>query len=240
MKIAIIGYGKMGRMIEATCLERGHEVALIIDKANQNELNTERLKHIDAAIDFSTPDSAFDNIMTCIEANTPIVSGTTGWLDKKLEVENACKANNASFLYASNFSIGVNLLFVMNQKLASLMNGFDNYQCEIEETHHIHKLDAPSGTAISLADDILKNIQRLDNWKLNENTEIKQTDLPITAIREGEVTGKHTITYDSDVDTISLSHEAKNRKGFALGAVMAAEYLKDKKGIYTMQDMLAI
>lgn len=240
MKIAIIGYGKMGRMIESTCLERGHEVALIIDKANHNELNTKHLKHIDAAIDFSTPDSAFDNIMTCIEANTPIVSGTTGWLDKKLEVENACKANNASFLYASNFSIGVNLLFVMNQKLASLMNGFDNYQCNIEETHHIQKLDAPSGTAISLADDILKNIQRLDNWKLNENTEIKQTDLPITAIREGEVTGKHTITYDSDVDTISLSHEAKNRKGFALGAVMAAEYLKNKKGIYTMQDMLAI
>jgi 4-hydroxy-tetrahydrodipicolinate reductase len=240
MKIAIIGYGKMGRMIESTCLERGHEVALIIDKANQNELNTERLKHIDAAIDFSTPDSAFDNIMTCIEANTPIVSGTTGWLNKKTEVENACKTNNASFFYASNFSIGVNLLFTINQKLAKLMNGFDNYQCKIEETHHIHKLDAPSGTAISLADDILKNIQRLDNWKLNENTEIKQADLPITAIREGEVTGKHTITYDSDVDTISLSHEAKNRKGFALGAVMAAEYLKDKKGIYTMQDMLAI
>ncbi|MDA3911814.1 MAG: 4-hydroxy-tetrahydrodipicolinate reductase [Bacteroidales bacterium] len=240
MKVAIIGYGKMGHMIEATCLERGHEIALVVDKANQNDLNSENLSRVDAAIDFSTPDSAFDNIMKCIEANTPIVSGTTGWLNRKSEIENACKANNASFFYASNFSIGVNLLFAINQKLARLMDGFDNYQCEIEETHHIHKLDAPSGTAISLADDIVKNIRRLDKWKLAENTEINRNDLQITAIREGEVTGKHTITYESNVDTISLSHEAKNRKGFALGAVMAAEFSRDKKGIYTMQDMLAI
>lgn len=240
MKIAIIGYGKMGQMVETISLEHGHEIVLIIDKANQHDLNTENLSQVDAAIDFSTPDSAFENIITCIEANTPIVSGTTGWLNKKSEVEAACKLQNASFLYASNFSIGVNLLFAMNQKLANLMNGFDNYHCEIKETHHIQKLDTPSGTAISLANDILKNIQRLDKWKLHENTEIKQADLPITAIREGKVTGKHTIIYDSNVDTISLSHEAKNRKGFAFGAVMAAEFIKDKKGIFTMQDMLAI
>ena len=238
MKIAIIGYGKMGQIIESICRERNHEVVLIIGKDNQKDLNSEKLRQADAAIEFSTPDSAVNNFLKCFEAGVPVVSGTTGWLDKKESVEQACKDKNACFFYASNFSIGVNIFFAINHKLAEIMNSFDNYSCRMEETHHIHKLDAPSGTAISLAEDITNSIDRLSGWRLSDNA--GEQDLPIKAIREGEVTGKHTIFYESDVDTIELTHAAKNRRGFAQGAVLAAEFVNNKTGIFTMQDLLAL
>lgn len=238
MKIAIIGYGKMGHMIEKLCLERQHEVAIIIDKENIVDLQSDAFKSCDVAIDFSIPESAASNILQCFESGVPIVSGTTGWLDRKTEIETKCRELNGSFLYASNFSVGVNVLFALNKQLARMMEKFDNYSCQMEETHHIHKLDAPSGTAITLAEDIIENNKNLRNWELSEDK--LENTIPIKAIREGEVTGKHTISYESDVDTISIQHEAKNRRGFALGAVLAAEYIFDKQGIYQMQDILAL
>jgi 4-hydroxy-tetrahydrodipicolinate reductase len=239
MKVAIIGYGKMGQMIEKICLQRGHEISLIIDKNNAHELNPNNIAGIDVAIDFSTPDAAFENILKCIESKIPVVSGTTGWLSQKADIEEACKENETSFFYASNFSIGVNILFSINRKLAETMNKYNQYNCRIEEVHHVHKLDAPSGTAISLAEDMIDSIQGLERWTLVDSALENTNELGIISIREGEVTGKHTITYESDVDIISLKHEAKNRVGFAQGAVLAAEFLKGKKGIYTMQDLLA-
>ena len=236
MNIAIIGYGKMGKEIESIAIERNHNVKLVIDKHNYFDFSYENLKDIDVAIEFSTPDSAFDNYIKCFEANIPVVSGTTGWLDKIDIIKENCTKENNTFFYASNFSLGVNIVFELNKKLAEMMNGIVEYDVDIEEIHHTEKLDAPSGTAISLANDIIDNVDRKEKW-VKEHYE-KESDLVIKSLRKVKVPGTHTIKYDSDVDTITLEHRAKSRKGFALGAILAAEFIQSKKGFFTMKDML--
>jgi len=236
MNIALIGYGRMGHEIEAIALKRGHVVKLIIDQDNAVDLNKENLKGITAAIEFSTPDAAFGNIVKCLENRVPVVSGTTGWLAKYDEAVNTCKKYTSSFIHSSNFSIGVNLLFRLNKELARQMENYADYNVKIEEIHHIKKLDAPSGTAITLSDGIKLNHKGYNGWCMDK--EIKESMVPITSIREGLVTGTHTVTWDSEIDTISLRHEAKNRKGLALGAVVAAEYIHSRKGIFTMDDVM--
>lgn len=236
MKIALIGYGKMGKTIEQIALGRGHQIVSIVDINNPDEFNSDNFKSADVAIEFTTPATAFDNYMKAFAAGVPVVSGTTGWLDRIGEIKDKCANEGKTFFYASNFSIGVNIFFALNKYLAKIMNGFPNYEVAMTETHHIHKLDAPSGTAITLAEGILENIDRKDRWTLE--TAEKPADLPIHAIREGEVPGIHEITYESDVDTISIKHDAKSRAGFALGAVVAAEFTAGKKGFLGMEDML--
>ncbi len=235
MNIALIGYGKMGKEIARIAKDRGHVVALIIDVDNASDLNQDKLKDIDVAIEFSSPQAAKENIISCIKTSTPVVSGTTGWLDSWDEVTQLCKEKDSGLFYASNYSVGVNILFAINSKLASIMDSFPQYDVSMEEVHHIHKLDEPSGTAISLADHITEKIKRKSNWTL-ENPE--DGELAIDARREGEVTGFHSVTYESDFDTITISHDAKSRVGFATGAVLAAEFLAGKKGIFGMKDML--
>jgi len=238
MNIAIIGYGKMGKEIERICLERGHQVPLKIDITNQADLNKENLATIDVAIEFTVPASAFNNYMTCFESNVPVVSGTTGWLDRLPEVEALCVKENKAFFYASNFSLGVNLFFELNKKLAKLMNPFPEYDVAQEEIHHTQKLDAPSGTAITLAEGVLENLDRKKQWTLQEFNSIE--DFQIVAKRLGKVPGTHTITYDSDVDSIEIKHTAKSRVGFALGSVLAAEYMNGKTGLHGMNDLLGL
>jgi 4-hydroxy-tetrahydrodipicolinate reductase len=236
MKIALLGYGKMGKEIEKIALERKHEIVIKIDIDNAKDLNQENLQKVDVAIDFSIPDSAYSNIKKCFEAGIPIVCGTTGWLDNFDEVVKYCKENRKTFFYSSNYSIGVNIFFRINKYLAEIMNQFPGYEVEIEEIHHIHKLDAPSGTAISLASGILDKISRKNKWELDNQSEPES--LKITSIRENEVPGTHTIKYNSIVDSIEIKHTAKNRKGLALGAVHAAEYILGKTGYYTMEDLM--
>lgn len=236
MKIALIGYGKMGKTIEQIALNRGHQIVSIVDITNPEEIRSDKFKSADVAIEFTTPATAFDNYMKSFEAGVPVVSGTTGWLDRIGEIKEKCANEGKTFFYASNFSIGVNIFFALNKHLARIMNNFPGYDVKMTETHHIHKLDAPSGTAITLAEGILENIDRKDRWMLE--TAEKPTDLPIHAIREGEVPGIHEVTYESDVDTISIKHDAKSRAGFALGAVIAAEFTAGKKGFLGMDDML--
>lgn len=233
MKIALVGYGRMGKIIDEIALKRGHEVV-----ARLKETPTaENLNHPDVVIEFSLPEVAFDNIKACLENKIPVISGTTGWLERKSEIENIAVQNETAFLYGSNFSLGVNLFFALNEKLSHLMKNVDEYTCQLEEIHHIHKLDAPSGTAISLAEGIIKNNSKFDAWKL-EDTQEKQ--LGIFAIREDEVPGTHSVYYRSEVDEIEIKHTAHNRNGFALGAVVAAEWIKDKKGNFTMKDVLGL
>jgi len=236
MKLALLGYGKMGREIEKMALQRNHTIILLIDINNQDEFTTSNLKKADVAIDFSTPDSAFPNIMKCFEADVPIVCGTTGWLDRFKEVVTYCEKNEKTFFYASNYSIGVNIFFDINRKLASLMNRFDDYNVSIEEIHHIHKLDAPSGTAITLAEGIINELERKKDWILGK--EQNENSISIQAIRENEIPGTHSIKYDSPIDSIDLKHTAKNRKGLALGALLAAEFIKNKKGCYSMNELM--
>lgn len=236
MKIALIGYGKMGKTIEQIALSRGHEIVSIIDINNPDDIYSDNFKSADVAIEFTTPATAFDNYMKSFAAGVPVVSGTTGWLNRIGEVKEMCEKEGKTFFYASNFSIGVNIFFALNKHLAKIMNQFPAYDVKMMETHHIHKLDAPSGTAITLAEGVLENIERKDRWTLE--TAEKDTDLPIHAIREGEVPGIHEITYESDVDTIVIKHDAKSRAGFALGAVIAAEFTAGKKGFLGMDDML--
>lgn len=238
MNIALIGYGKMGKEIETIVRERGHEIPLIIDISNPHDLTQENLKNIDVAIEFTVPTTAYNNYIQCFKAQVPVVSGTTGWLNQYDEIINECKTHSAGFFYASNFSLGVNILFEINKKLAKLMNSFPEYDVAMEEIHHTQKLDAPSGTAITLAQDIIQEIKRKKHWTLQEFSD--ESDFQIVAKRLGKVHGTHTITYDSEVDSIEISHTAKSRKGFALGAVLAAEFMKDKKGIYGMKDLLGI
>ncbi|HYX08644.1 MAG TPA: 4-hydroxy-tetrahydrodipicolinate reductase [Bacteroidales bacterium] len=238
MKVSLLGYGKMGKEIEKILKERGHEVILRIDENNPYELTPSNLAKSNVAIDFSIPQAAFQNIMMCFEADVPIVSGTTGWLDKFDEVTETCKSKNKSFFYASNYSLGVNLFFALNEWLARVMNKFPAYNVNIEEVHHNQKKDAPSGTAISLANDIINQLDRKNNWKLT--SEVQEDVIGIKAGREGQVPGIHTVTYDSDEDFIQITHSAKSRKGFALGAVLAAEFLQDKKGVYSMKDLLKL
>ena len=236
MKIALIGYGKMGKTIEQIALSRGHQIVSIVDINNPEEFQSVNFKSADVAIEFTTPATAFDNYMKSFAAGVPVVSGTTGWLDRISEIKEKCEKEGKTFFYASNFSIGVNIFFALNKYLAKIMNNFPSYNISMTETHHIHKLDAPSGTAITLAEGIIENVDRKDRWTLE--TAEQPTDLPIHAIREGEVPGIHEVTYESDVDYISIRHDAKSRAGFALGAVVAAEFTAGKKGFLGMDDML--
>lgn len=235
MKIALIGYGKMGREIERIAREREHEIVAIIDMNEEDKFQSPGFRSADVAIEFTSPKSAFENYTRAFEAGVPVVSGTTGWLDKLDRVKEACEKEGKTFFYASNFSLGVNLFFALNNYLAGLMNRFPEYDVRVEETHHIHKLDAPSGTAITLAEGILDRVDRKENWSLEEGD---SNTLHIEAFREGEVPGIHTVVYESGVDTIRVTHDAKSREGFALGAVLAAEFTKGKKGFLGMSDLL--
>ena len=235
MKIALIGYGKMGKTIERIAVERGHQIVSIIDINNPEDIYSNAFKSADVAIEFTTPATAFDNYMHCFEANVPVVSGTTGWLARLDEIKEKCEKEGRTFFYASNFSVGVNIFFALNKYLAKIMNNFPAYDVRLTEVHHIHKLDAPSGTAITLAQDVLANVERKDRWTLE--TAEQPADLPIHAIREGEVPGIHEIIYESAADTISIKHDAKSREGFALGAVIAAEFTVGKKGFLGMNDL---
>lgn len=235
MKIALIGYGKMGHEIERIALSRGHEIVSIIDKDNTADYDTEAFSSADVAIEFSAPSVAFDNIKEAFARGVKVVSGTTGWIaDKEKEVKELC-ANGATLFWASNFSLGVAIFSAVNKYLATIMNRFDNYDVSMTEVHHIHKLDAPSGTAITLAEQILQRLDRKEKWVKEE--ESCKTDLAIRSLREGEVPGIHTIRYESEADSITITHDAKNRSGFALGAVLAAEYAAKHKGFLTMDDM---
>lgn len=235
MKIALIGYGKMGHTIEQIARARGHEIVSIIDINNSADMRSEAFKSADVAIEFTTPATAVANYLAAFEAGVPVVSGTTGWLDRMEEVKSLCEKEGKTFFYASNFSIGVNIFFALNKYLAGIMNNFPSYEVRMTETHHIHKLDAPSGTAITLAEGILEKVDRKTRWTLE--TAEEPADLPIHAVREGEVPGIHEIVYESDVDTISIKHDAKSRAGFALGAVIAAEFTAGKKGFLGMDDL---
>lgn len=236
MKIALIGYGKMGKTIEQIALNRGHEIVSIIDINNLDDFASEAFKSADVAIEFTRPENAISNIHRCFEAGVPVVSGTTGWSNKIEEVkEEMCKQDGTLF-WASNFSIGVNIFFAVNSYLAGIMHQFEDYNVGMTEIHHIHKLDAPSGTAITLAEGILEKVGRKTQW-VNEQ-ETQASDLAIKALREGEVPGTHIVTYESEIDSITITHEAKSRQGFALGAVVAAEFTAGKKGFLGMKDML--
>lgn len=231
MKIALVGYGKMGKIIDGIATSRGHE---IVSRLNETP-TSENLNDPDVVIEFSNPEVAFQNIKTCLEQSIPVICGTTGWLTQKPEVERIAAANNTSFLYGSNFSLGVNLFFALNEKLAELMKNFGEYNVQLEEIHHTHKKDAPSGTAISLAEGIIKNNPNFSAWKLEETA---ADQIGIFAIREDEVPGTHSVFYRSDVDEIEIKHTAFSRDGFALGAVIAAEWIQGKTGNFTMNDVL--
>ena len=232
MKVALLGYGRMGQAIEKIAVERGHEIVIRKDlEPLEVDLGT-----VDVAIDFSHPDAAYDNIKSCLEAGVPVVSGTTGWLDRFEEAKGLCLRVEGAFLYASNFSIGVNLFFNLNAYLARLMRPLKEYDVELEETHHVHKLDAPSGTAISLAEGILEESDK-SSWSLEKGS---PNELFIGVKREGEVPGTHSIEYSSKVDSIEIKHTAHSRTGFALGAVVAAEWLLGKKGVFGMNDVLEL
>jgi 4-hydroxy-tetrahydrodipicolinate reductase len=232
MKIALLGYGKMGQTIERIALERGHEIVL-----KKDEFNTyEGLSNADVAIDFSIPSAAVSNISSCFHANVPVISGTTGWLKHYDEMVALCKKKNGAFISSSNFSLGVNLFFGLNEYLAKMMSKFDSYQVDMEEIHHTQKLDAPSGTAISLAKGVIEN-SAYTKWTLDNP---KPNEIHIEAKRIENIPGTHTVTYNSVVDSIEIKHTAHNRDGFALGAVIAAEWIVGKKGVFTMKDVLEL
>lgn len=235
MKIALIGYGKMGKEIEQIAISRGHEIVSIIDIDNRNDFESDAFRSADVAIEFTNPSIAVANYKQCFEAGIPVVSGTTGWLKDMDEVRLLCESNGNTLFWSSNFSVGVNIFFALNKYLAKLMNRFPEYNVSMEEVHHTQKLDAPSGTAITLAEGILANLDRKEAWV--KEKEIQSTDLAIASIRRGTVPGIHEITYESSADIITIKHDAKSRKGFALGAVLAAEFAKDKKGFLTMDDL---
>ena len=235
MRVAIIGYGKMGHEIEQVLLSRGHSVALIIDQDNAHDLCAEKLAEVDVAIEFTTPTTAYSNVRTCIECGTPVVSGTTGWHDKLEELQALCRERGSSMIWSSNYSLGVNITFRLNRYLAELMNRFEGYNVAIEEIHHTQKKDAPSGTAISLANDILERVERKQRW-LNEPTE-EGDAIAITSLREGTVPGTHTVTYLSEDDKIEIKHTLFSRRALALGAVVAAEFVATRKGVFTIDDL---
>ena len=238
MNIAIIGYGKMGKMIESIAEERGHRIVLKIDIDNLDDFTPENLAKVQVVIEFTKPETAFDNITRCIGYGIPVVSGSTGWYSRLEEVKNLCTQHNGSMLCTSNFSLGVNVFFEINRYIARIMNRFSEYTVGIEETHHTQKLDAPSGTAITLAEGIIDEIPRIKKWELDSGN---MTDvLPIRAVRRDNVIGTHCIKYSSEIDDIEIIHTARNRKGLALGAVLAAEYIHDKKGVFTMKDVLKL
>lgn len=242
MKIAILGYGKMGRIIEKFANERGHDVVLKVNVENTEDLTIENLQKADVAIDFSTPDSALSNIELCFDAHVPVVVGTTGWYGHLQEVKNKCLGGNNTLLYASNFSIGVNVFFFVNKVLAKIMNKYPQYEVQVEEIHHTEKLDSPSGTAMTIAEGILSELERKNEWVneligSGEELIAKSDQLLIESHRIEDVPGTHTVIYSSEVDDIEFKHKAHNRAGFALGALLAAEWLQDKKGFYNITDM---
>lgn len=240
MKIALIGYGKMGQAIEEICLERGHEIVAII-KDSSDDIS--EIHGAEAAIEFTMPDAAVGNIKACFEENVPVVVGTTGWYENYDEVSALCMENNQCLFTATNFSLGVNLFFKLNEHLAKLMSNFNEYDIKMEEIHHTQKLDAPSGTAITLAQGIIEGVYRKEKWVSIEGdnkVELNAFDLPIHSLREDKVPGTHSIEYNSPIDSIEIKHTAHNRKGFAMGAVLAAEFIKDKKGLLGMNDMLKL
>lgn len=236
MNISIIGYGKMGRAVEQIAESRGHKIVEVIDYKENHKFDSENFLNSDVAIEFTLPDSVEQNISTALSKGVSIVSGTTGWSMDTNQYKNLCLENKAALLFASNFSIGVNIFFEINKKLAELMSNFQDYNGSIEETHHIHKIDKPSGTAVSLAKEIISKNNNYKEWALNDNGE----KLPIFSKREGEVFGYHSVKWESEIDYIKIEHNAKSRKGFALGAVLAAEFIKNKIGVYTMKDLLNI
>ena len=248
MKIALIGYGKMGHMIEQIALERGHEIVSIIDVDNIEDFDSPAFASADVAIEFTNPTAAFANYQRAFAHNVKVVSGSTGWMqDHKAEVERMCTEGGQTLFWASNFSIGVAIFSAVNRYLAKIMNGFPQYNVEMEEVHHIHKLDAPSGTAITLAEEIINDLDRKDKWVKgfqyaadgteSGSNEVAPNELPIASIRRDEVPGIHSISYDSEADKITITHDAHNRKGFALGAVLAAEYTKEHTGLLTTSDL---
>ncbi len=236
MKITLIGYGTMGKEVEAAALSRGHEIILTIDKDNADDLDKETFKQSDVAIEFTTPETAYINIERCISRGIPVVSGTTGWTDRLVEAQNMALSKGGCLLYASNFSLGVNILFYLNRKLAEIMNEQDAYSVKLEEIHHIRKKDAPSGTAKSLAEDIIKECKKYESWFSGKPASEKE--LSIKSVREGDVPGTHRVEWSSDIDDIIIEHRAHNRRGFALGAVFAAEFIQNRQGVFTMKDLL--
>ena len=236
MKIVISGYGRMGKEVETIALKRGHQIIAKIDQPDEWDEFDAVQSQADVVIDFSQPEVVVNNLKRCFKAGIPVVTGTTGWDDQMAEVVQACTTQKGTLFYAPNFSIGVNIFFRANQQLAKLMDGAEGYSAMIDETHHIHKLDAPSGTAIKIADGIIGQNKQFKKWV--KGLCASQSELSIVSNREGEVTGTHEVIYDSEVDKISLKHEAKNRSGFALGAVLAAEFVQGKQGAFTMDDLL--
>lgn len=236
MKIALIGYGKMGHAIEEIALQRGHEIVLRITDENLHDFSNENIQKADVAIEFTNPHSAVENILFCLNANVAVVCGTTGWLTQLKSIEEKCKEVNGAFLYASNFSVGVNIFFELNKKLAALLKPHPSYRVAIEEIHHTQKKDAPSGTAITLAEQIIEASDEKNKWVNSDTT--NKNELSIISKRIDEVPGTHSVKYSSSVDDIEIIHTAHNRKGFAEGAVLAAEFLKGKKGIYSMKEVL--
>lgn len=260
MKLALIGYGKMGHIIEEIAISRGHQIVCTIDINNLEDFESEAFRSADVAIEFTTPKTTRGNMAKCFAAGIPVVVGSTGWYGELPEVKAEVEKANGSLFWASNFSIGVNVFVAMQKYIAKIMNSYPQYDVTLEETHHIHKLDSPSGTAITIADAITDNLERKQTWKEtaaiwqheNQNVDVernaevgtqflshKDDELEVIAYRRGEVPGIHTVTYDSEVDTITMTHSAKSRRGFALGAVVAAEWMSDgKKGVYTMIDLM--
>ncbi len=238
MKIALIGYGKMGKAIEGIAVEKGHAIVLKIDKDNSNELTPDNLKKADVAIEFTGPETALNNILTCIDAGIPVISGSTGWILDLPKAESHCKQKNGTFLYASNFSIGVNIFFELNKKLAAMMANQPAYSVSIEEIHHTEKKDAPSGTAITLAEQAIKELPGKSSWV--NSSPAKDNELYIESKRIDPAPGTHSVKYSSGVDDIEIVHTAHNRLGFAGGAVLAAEFLQGKKGVFSMKDVLNI
>lgn len=236
MKIALLGYGKMGHAIEEIALQKGHQIVLRITDQNPEDFTAVNIKSADVAIEFSNPQSAVYNISFCLQHSVPVVCGTTGWTSKLQEIRQQCEQNDGTFLYASNFSVGVNIFFELNKKLASLMKGHSDYEIQIEEIHHTQKLDAPSGTAITLAEQIIDISSEKTRWTNTEASD--KSELAIISKRIGQVPGTHAVKYFSSIDDIEIIHTAHNRKGFALGAVLAAEFILNKKGIFSMKDVL--
>ena len=238
MNIALIGYGKMGKAIEEIAVGRGHTIVLKINDENLQDFTKENASKADVAIEFTSPHSAYDNVKKLLEYGTPVVCGSTGWTERIGEINDYCNKQNGSFLYASNFSVGVNIFFELNKKLAALMSPHAEYEISMEEIHHTQKKDAPSGTAITLAEQIMQEVPRKTKWV--NNPPAAAADLPIISKREDPAPGTHSIKYSSSIDDIEIIHTAHNRQGFALGAVLAAEFIKDKKGIYSMQQVLGL
>lgn len=239
MQIGLFGYGKMGKAIEQVAAARQIGIAWRISRENRAALTPELLRQADVVIEFTRPEAAYDNVMACLQAGAPVVSGTTGWLEQLADAEAWCIQNRGALLWASNFSVGVNLLFALNRYLARLMNQHPEYQPAITEIHHIHKLDTPSGTALTLTKDILAQLDRKSGWTLHPTPPGTQ-NIPVTAIRESEVPGTHTVQWTSRADEISLEHRAHSREGFASGAVLAAQWLSGKTGVFRMEDVLGL